>query len=78
MHNLMKIRNSGILCPEVVMLKKHVLLMSFIGIEGKPAPKLKEAVLNENELKDAYEQCIQVSYLACFPSYIVNLYNNFK
>lgn len=60
MHNLMKIRNCGILCPEVIALKKHVLLMSFIGKDNEPAPKLKEAELNDNELKSAYKQCIQV------------------
>jgi RIO kinase 3 len=50
----------GIPCPEVVILKKHVLLMSFIGEDNKPAPKLKDAILNESELRSAYEQCLQV------------------
>merc|ERR1719215_619425 len=31
MHNLMKMRKFGIPCPDVVILKKHVLIMSFIG-----------------------------------------------
>jgi RIO kinase 3 len=61
MHNLMKIRRfSDIPCPDVVILKKNVLIMSFIGEDGRPAPKLKEAILNETELKSAYEQCVQV------------------
>ncbi len=61
----MKIRNSGILCPEVVALKKHVLIMALIGFDGKPAPKLKEALLSDEQLKDAYQQCIQVSFFCC-------------
>jgi RIO kinase 3 len=61
MHNLMKMRNFGILCPEVVTLKKNVLLMSFIGSEAQPAPKLKDVNLNEEQLKDAYQQIIQVN-----------------
>ncbi len=60
MHNLMKMHKMGIPCPEVVILKKHVLLMSFIGEDNKPAPKLKDAILNESELRSAYEQCLQV------------------
>ena len=44
--------------PEVVALKKHVLVMSFIGSEGRPAPKLKEAVehMSQAEVARAYQQ----------------------
>ena len=31
MHNLVKMAKGGVRVPEVVVLKKHVLLMSFIG-----------------------------------------------
>ncbi|CAF0964900.1 unnamed protein product [Brachionus calyciflorus] len=60
MHNLMKMRKFDIPCPDVVILKKHILIMSFIGNDNKPAPKLKDANLNEDDLKKAYEQCIQL------------------
>ena len=56
----MKMRRFGIPCPDVVILKKHVLIMSFIGDEATPAPKLKEAELDEAELKVAYNECIQI------------------
>ena len=46
MHNLMKMRNFGILCPEVVALKKNVLLMSFVGSDAQPAPKLKDVKIS--------------------------------
>merc|ERR1712200_367014 len=48
LHNLLRIANVGIRVPEVVVWKNHVLVMSFIGSEGKPAPKLKDAVEHIN------------------------------
>lgn len=58
MHNLMRMRKYGILCPEVILLKKHILLMSFIGESHKPAEKLKEAFLKPAELTEAYLQTV--------------------
>ena len=60
MHNLMKMKKNGIRCPDVVMLKKHLLIMSFIGTDNKPASKLKDADLNQEQLKSAYEQSVQL------------------
>lgn len=51
----------GVRCPEVVVLKKHVLVMSFIGEEMKPAPQLREVQLTPSQLESAYQQCIKVS-----------------
>ena len=48
-------------CPSVVALKKHVLVMSFIGKDGHPAPKLKDAKLSPENLQDAFDQTVQVS-----------------
>lgn len=52
---------AGIPCPEVVMLKKHVLVMSFIGKDQVPAPTLKEAKLGLEDSKVAYYQVLAVS-----------------
>lgn len=60
MHNLMRMRKAGINCPEVVLLKKHILVMSFIGTNQKRAPKLKEAVLSADQYNQAYVQCVQM------------------
>lgn len=60
MHNLMKMKRHGVKCPDVVILKKHVLIMSFIGTDGKPAPKLKEAELSHEQLEAAYKECVQL------------------
>uniref|UniRef100_A0A8D2B315 Serine/threonine-protein kinase RIO3 n=1 Tax=Sciurus vulgaris TaxID=55149 RepID=A0A8D2B315_SCIVU len=45
MHNLTRMQRAGIPCPTVVLLKKHILVMSFIGRDQVPAPKLKEVKL---------------------------------
>ncbi|XP_026882713.2 serine/threonine-protein kinase RIO3 [Electrophorus electricus] len=60
MHNLVRMKKAGIPCPEVVMLKKHILVMSFIGQNQVPAPKLKEAVLSSDDMKKAYYQVLQM------------------
>ena len=44
--------------PDAVVLKKHVLVMSFIGEDGRPAPKLKDAVehMTKDMVNKAYAQ----------------------
>ncbi|KAF2881245.1 hypothetical protein ILUMI_24925 [Ignelater luminosus] len=59
MHNLFRLQKAGIPCPEVVALKKHMLIMSFIGEDHNPAPKLKDAVLTADEVELAYDQVIE-------------------
>ena len=58
-------RKAGIPCPTVALLKKHILVMSFIGKDQKPAPKLKDAVLSSRQLQQAYEQCVEVRCTIC-------------
>ncbi|PIK53678.1 putative serine/threonine-protein kinase RIO3 [Apostichopus japonicus] len=41
MHNLNRMREAGIRTPDVILLKKHILVMTFIGENQKAAPKLK-------------------------------------
>ncbi|KAL7886737.1 hypothetical protein AOLI_G00044580 [Acnodon oligacanthus] len=60
MHNLARMKKAGISCPEVVVLKKHILVMSFIGQDQVPAPKLKEAMLSCEDMKKAYYQVVQM------------------
>jgi len=68
LHNLVKMAKGGIRVPEAVVLKKHVLVMSFIGAEGKPAPKLKDAAdrMSEKAMQEAMEQVVEM---------MVQLYN---
>ncbi|XP_067625884.1 serine/threonine-protein kinase RIO3 [Eurosta solidaginis] len=58
MHNIMRMQSVGINCPDVVILKKHILVMSFIGDNHNAAPKLKDARLSLSELSIAYEEIV--------------------
>uniref|UniRef100_A0A665VH96 Serine/threonine-protein kinase RIO3 n=1 Tax=Echeneis naucrates TaxID=173247 RepID=A0A665VH96_ECHNA len=60
MHNLTRMKRAEIPCPEVVLLKKHILVMSFIGKDHVPAPKLKDAMLGSEVIKNAYYQVLHV------------------
>ncbi|XP_058034438.1 serine/threonine-protein kinase RIO3 isoform X2 [Ahaetulla prasina] len=60
MHNLTRMQKAGIRCPQVVSLKKHVLVMSFIGQDQVPAPKLKEVKLSSEDMKNAYYQVLHM------------------
>lgn len=57
-HNLTRMRAAGLPVPEVVLLKKHILLMAFIGKDGRPAPKLREAALSTAEVEIAHSQVV--------------------
>ena len=59
-HNLTRMREAGLNCPEVVLLKKHILVMSFLGQGGKPAPKIREAALTAEEVDQAYTQIVSM------------------
>ncbi|XP_004080865.1 serine/threonine-protein kinase RIO3 [Oryzias latipes] len=60
MHNLSRMKRAEIPCPEVVLLKKHILVMSFIGKDHVPAPKLKDAMLSPDDMKAAYHQVLHL------------------
>lgn len=60
MHNLNRIYRCGLPCPQVVCLKKHVLVMTFIGSDGKSAPTLKEAALTCDEMDVAYAKTVDL------------------
>lgn len=56
--NLKLLRKANINCPDAISLKKHVLVMTFLGANASPAPRLKEALLSEEQLRWSYEQVI--------------------
>lgn len=60
MHNLMRIRKVGINCPEVIVLKKNMLVMSFIGDNNIAARKLKYAELNDEQMQFAYDEVVDM------------------
>ncbi|XP_047521498.1 serine/threonine-protein kinase RIO3 [Pieris napi] len=58
MHNMMRIQKVGLNCPEMVCLKKHVLVMSFIGKDNKPAPKLRDVILKPDQWESVYNEIV--------------------
>jgi len=60
MHNLARMKKAEIPCPEVVLLRKHILVLSFIGKDHVPAPKLKDVMLGPEDMKAAYHQVLQM------------------
>ncbi|CAL8277772.1 unnamed protein product [Lota lota] len=59
MRNLIRLQTAGIPSPEPLMLRSHVLLMTFIGKEDMPAPLLKNAALSESKACELYLQVIE-------------------
>nr|XP_043891961.1 serine/threonine-protein kinase RIO1 isoform X2 [Solea senegalensis] len=59
MRNLIRLQTAGILSPEPLLLRSHVLLMSFIGKDNTPAPLLKNASLTESKARELYLQVLQ-------------------
>lgn len=58
MHNMMRMQKIGLNCPNMICLKKHVLVMSFIGRDNKPAPKIKDIILKDEEWPSVYEEVV--------------------
>ncbi|ESO86056.1 hypothetical protein LOTGIDRAFT_129978 [Lottia gigantea] len=58
--NLNRMRKFDMPCPTVVAIKKHLLVMSFIGNNTHPAPKLKDVKLSTVDIQDAYEQTLEI------------------
>ncbi|XP_014213372.1 serine/threonine-protein kinase RIO1 [Copidosoma floridanum] len=62
MRNLNRLHQAGIKAPKPILLKSHVLLMDFIGSEGWPSPKLKDAVLTTSKPRKLYRECIEIMW----------------
>ncbi|OVA17499.1 RIO kinase [Macleaya cordata] len=60
MRNLMRLKAAGIRCPTPILLRLHVLVMEFIGKAGWNAPRLKDAALSEDKLREGYVEMIMV------------------
>ena len=60
MRNYRRIHTAGIPCPVPIVLKSHVLVMEFLGNNGWPSPRLKDAVLSERRMREAYVQTVMI------------------
>lgn len=63
MHNLARMKKAEIPCPDVVVLRKHILVLSFIGEDHVPAPKLKDVRLSSEDMTIAYHQVLKMMVL---------------
>ena len=87
MRNLKRLVSAGIKCPDVHILKLHVLVMDFIGdTNGWPAPRLKDAIIEDYKtvyyeamviLRRMFHECCLVHAdfseynLLCYPNHLV-------
>mmetsp|Transcript_41628 Transcript_41628/g.100230 ORF Transcript_41628/g.100230 Transcript_41628/m.100230 type:complete len:548 (+) Transcript_41628:56-1699(+) len=60
LRNYRRIHQAGIPCPEPIFLKAHILLMEFLGVNGWPSPRLKDAGLSDKHMREAYVQTILI------------------
>lgn len=60
--NLTRIYQANIKCPKPIYLRSHVLVMQFIGLNGFPAPLLKDANINESTARKLYLDCVKIVY----------------
>ncbi|CAM0911865.1 unnamed protein product [Alopecurus aequalis] len=58
--NLIRVGEKGIRCPTPRHLKLHVLVMDFIGKSGHNAPRLKDAGLSSDKLREAYFEIVTI------------------
>lgn len=60
LRNYRRIHQAGIPCPAPIFLKAHILLMEFLGNNGWPSPRLKDADLSDKHIREAYVQTILI------------------
>ncbi|OLY85588.1 Serine/threonine-protein kinase rio1 [Smittium mucronatum] len=69
MRNLKRIHQAGILCPEPLVLRQHVLVMNLLGDkDGWAYPRLKDAQIKKSRYPDLYFQIIgdmRIMYQVC-------------
>lgn len=58
MRNLIRMHSNGLNVPEPILLKSHVLVMSFIGRDGWPAPLLKDVELSQSKAREIYRDVV--------------------
>mmetsp|Transcript_3057 Transcript_3057/g.4459 ORF Transcript_3057/g.4459 Transcript_3057/m.4459 type:complete len:594 (+) Transcript_3057:112-1893(+) len=58
MRNYRRLHAASIPCPKPILLKSHVLVMEFLGENGWPSPRLKDAQLSGKRMREAYVQTV--------------------
>ncbi|XP_075978660.1 RIO kinase 1 [Anticarsia gemmatalis] len=62
MRNLVRMYNANLRVPEPVILRSHVLVMSFMGEDGWPSPKLKDVEISQSTARSLYRDCIMMMW----------------
>lgn len=62
MRNLVRMHSNGLNVPEPILLRSHVLVMSFIGKDGWPAPKLKDVELSQSRARETYRDVVIIMW----------------
>jgi RIO kinase 1 len=57
MRNLRRLEACGVPCPKPILLRVHVLVMEFLGKDGWPSPRLKDARISMSRMKKCYLEC---------------------
>ncbi|KAF2858010.1 RIO1-domain-containing protein [Piedraia hortae CBS 480.64] len=58
--HLKRLHAHSVPCPEPILLKSHIIVMSFIGNNGVAAPRLKDVDLTVEEWKGVYFQTLML------------------
>lgn len=58
--NLARLHAGGVPCPKPLELKAHIVVMEFFGVDGWPAPRLKDADISQKRAKRLYHDCIVI------------------
>jgi len=58
MRNYRRLYAASIPCPEPILLKSHVLIMEFLGTNGWPSPRLRDAQLSSRRMHQAYIETV--------------------
>ena len=58
MRNLVRIHSAGIPSPRPHVLRSHVIVMEFLGQDGWPSPRLKDANISQSKARELYRQIL--------------------
>lgn len=62
MRNLARLHNAQLNVPEPIILRSHVLVMTFMGENGWPAPKLNKVDMSQSLARKLYRDCITMMW----------------